>query len=136
MTRSRAGATLLLLAMLVIGGLLGGALTRFADRQAHRNDHPRGQRPSYVDRLSTDLALTDVQRDSLQAVLDRHQPAMDSLWATVRFQFGPQFQAERQLIRNEISSLLTPEQQAKYAELQRQDSLRRAEGDRSRNGRR
>lgn len=136
MTRSRTGATLLLLAMLAIGGLVGGALMRFVDRESHRREHPVRQRPSYVDRLSTDLTLTDLQRDSIQVVLDRHQPTMDSLWTVVRQQFGPQLQAERQLIRNEISGLLTPAQQAKYAELQRQDSLRRAEGERSRNVRR
>jgi len=133
MTRSRTGATVLLIAALVLGGLVGGALTSFADRRAHRKDRPR---PSYVDRLSTELTLTQGQRDSIQVVLDRHQPTMDSLWAVVRQQFGPQLSAERQLIRTEISALLTREQQAKYAELQRQDSLRRAEGDRSRNGRR
>lgn len=133
MTRSRTGATALLLAALVIGGLVGGALTRFADRQTHRKAHSR---PSYVERLSAELTLTQAQRDSIQIVLDRHQPTMDSLWAVVRQQFSPQLSAERQLIRNEISALLSSEQRAKYAELQRQDSLRRAEGDRSRNGRR
>ena len=75
--------------------------------------------------------LTPAQRDSIQAVLDRHQPAMDSLWELIR----PQFQSERQAIRKAINGLLTPEQQAKYLEVQRQDSLRRAERDRSRNGR-
>ena len=132
MTRSRTGAAVLLLAALLIGSLIGGAFTRVATRQAP----PGRPRPTYVDRLSEDLALTRAQRDSIQVVLDRHQPTMDSLWTVVRQQFGPQFQSERQRIRNEIRPLLTPEQQAKYAELQRQDSLRRAEGDRSRNGRR
>ena len=125
MTRSRSGAALLLLGTFVIGGLIGGALTAVLDHRAHK-------RPSYVDRLATDLTLSGAQRDSVQAVLERHQPAMDSLWQLIR----PQFQSERQLIRNEISTLLSPEQQAKYTQLQRQDSVRRAEMDRSRNGRR
>jgi len=125
MTRSRSGAALLLLGTFVMGALIGGALTAMADHRAHK-------RPSYVDRLATDLTLSDTQRDSVQAVLERHQPAMDSLWQLIR----PQFQSERQLIRNEISALLSPEQQAKYTQLQRQDSVRRAEMDRSRNGRR
>ena len=135
MTRSRASAAALLVAMFVLGGLVGGAATRLADRGEHGRER-RPPRPTFVDRLTSDLGLNESQRDSVQMVLDRHQPAMDSLWATVRLQFGPQFQAERQQIRKEISRFLTPEQQAKYAELQRQDSLRRAEGDRSRNGRR
>lgn len=122
MTRSRAGAILLLAATFVVGGLLGGALTRMSHRS----------RPNYVERLAADLSLSDAQKDSVQAILDRHQPAMDSLWSLIR----PQFTSERQNIRTEITSLLTPEQQTKYVELQRQDSLRRAELDRSRNGRR
>ena len=125
MTRSRSGAALLLLGTFVIGGLIGGALTALADHRAH-------QRPSYVDRLATDLSLDQSQRDSIRAVLERHQPAMDSLWQLIR----PQFQSERQLIRNEIGALLSAEQKAKYIQLQRQDSLRRAEMDRSRHGRR
>lgn len=131
MTRSRFGAVLLLLGTFLLGGLLGGAATTLADFRAHKR-HKDRPHPSYVDRLTADLKLSDPQRDSIQQVLDRHQPAMDSLWRLIR----PQFQSERQLIRNEISALLTPEQQAKYRELQRQDSLRRAETDRGKNGRR
>jgi Spy/CpxP family protein refolding chaperone len=131
MTRSRLGAVLMLLGTFLLGGLLGGAATTLADHRAHKR-HKDRPHPSYVDRLAADLSLSDVQRDSIQAVLDRHQPAMDSLWRLIR----PQFQSERQLIRNEIGALLTPEQQAKYRELQRQDSLRRADSDRGKNGRR
>lgn len=129
MTRSRSGAAVLLVATFVLGGLVGGAATTVAD---HRRPDPHHGRPSFIDRLSGDLDLTANQRDSIQMVMDRHQPAMDSLWALIR----PQFSAERQAIRNEISALLTKDQQARYLELQRQDSVRRAEGDRSRNGRR
>ena len=132
MTRSRLGAAFLLLATFVLGGLVGGAATSLADRKSHSPGHGDHPRPGFVDRLQSDLNLTPAQRDSVQAVLDRHQPAMDSLWQIIR----PQVQSERQAIRNAISALLTPEQQAKYLELQRQDSLRRAEAERSRNGRR
>jgi Spy/CpxP family protein refolding chaperone len=124
MTRSRSGAAALLIATVVLGGLVGGAATTLADH--------RGPRPTFVERLSNDLSLTRAQQESIKVILDRHQPAMDSLWQIIR----PQFQTERQVIRNEISSLLTPDQQAKYTQLQRQDSIRRAEGDRSKNGRR
>ncbi len=66
-------------------------------------------------------------------MLDRHQPAMDSLWQVIR----PQFESERQTIRTEISALLTPAQQARYVTMmQRQDSLRKAEAERRGNGRR
>jgi Spy/CpxP family protein refolding chaperone len=128
MTRSRLGAAGMLLAAFVLGGLVGGAATTsMADRRV-----PKRPRPSYVERLAADLVLTEAQQDSVRAVLDRHQPAMDSLWESIR----PQFQSERQAIRDQITALLTPEQQSRYAALQRQDSLRRAERERDRNGRR
>ena len=130
MSRLRLAPLGLLVATFVLGGLVGGAATTLADRSTHRK-HER-PRASVVERLARDLELTNPQRDSIQAVLDRHQPAMDSLWQKMR----PQFESERQLIRNEITALLTPEQQAKYTALiQRQDSLRRAGPDRNRNGR-
>lgn len=131
MTKSRGGALLLLIGTFVLGGLLGGTLTSWGERRSHdqRRDRPR---PTYVERLSQDLDLTPDQRERIQQVLDRHQPAMDSLWAQIR----PQFESERQVIRQEIITLLTAEQQAKYAAiLQRQDSLRRAGQERNRNGR-
>ena len=131
MTRSRLGAVVLLLAAFLLGGLVGGAATSMADRRSHQH-RDRPPRPSYVDRLGTELGLSEAQKDSVRAVLERHQPAMDSLWESIR----PLLQSERQAIRKEIHALLSDEQQARYIALQRQDSLRRAEGDRSKNGRR
>lgn len=131
MTRSRTGALALLVAAFVFGALVGGAATSMADRQSHKakGDRPR---PTYVERLGAELGLTTGQMDSVRAVLQRHQPAMDSIWESIR----PLMASERQSIRNHITALLTSEQQAKYLELQRQDSLRREERERSRNGRR
>jgi len=128
MTRSRLGAALLLAATFVLGALLGGTVTTLAEQRAHQ----KRERPGYLERLSLDLGLSEDQRDSVRAIMIRHQPAMDSIWRLTR----PMFQSERQLIRNEISGLLTPEQQSKYAQLQRQDSIRRAESERNRNGKR
>ena len=132
MTRSRTGALALLIAAFVLGGLVGGAATSMADRRSHKTkaDHP--PRPTYVERLGAELSLTPAQMDSVRAVLQRHQPAMDSIWESIR----PLMASERQSIRNHITALLTPEQQTRYLELQRQDSLRREERERSRNGRR
>ncbi len=133
MTASRSGAAVLLIATFVLGGLVGGAFTSLAEKRSHRDNGQEGRkdhrRPSYIDRLTEDLDLTSAQRESVQAVLDRHQPAMDSLWD----RFRPQFDSERLSIRKEISTLLTAGQQARYTSLiQRQDSLRR-EADRKRN---
>lgn len=133
MSRQRLVAVLLLAASFVLGGLVGGAATSFADRRGHGGGHGDRHRPSFVEHLTQELELTAAQRDSVQTVLDRHQPAMDSLWQAIR----PQFESERQAIRTEISSLLTPAQRTRYsAMIQRQDSLRKAEAERRGNGRR
>ncbi len=133
MTKSRFGAMALLVATFVLGGLLGGALTSLAERRSHDRGRERRPRPSYVERLSQDLDLTPDQREKIQAALDRHQPRMDSLWAQIRQQF-PQLENQRVAVRQEVLSLLTPEQQARYtAIIQRQDSIRKA-NERNRNG--
>lgn len=132
MTKSRVGALMLLVATFVLGGLLGGALTSFAERKNHAPGR-RGPRPTYVERLSQDLGLSPEQRDSIQGILDRHQPVMDSLWTEIRQQF-PQLESQRVTVRQEVQAVLTPEQQAKYtAIVQRQDSIRRSMSERNRN---
>jgi Spy/CpxP family protein refolding chaperone len=133
MTRSRLGALLLLVATFVLGGLLGGTLTSMAERREHGR-RPSGPRPGYVERIGRDLDLSAEQKEKIQAVLDKHQPTMDSLWTELRQRF-PQLDSERVAVRQEVFSLLTPDQQARYtAIIQRQDSLRRANGpERNRN---
>lgn len=132
MTKSRFGALMLLVATFVLGGLLGGALTSYAGRESH-DPGKRKPRPTYVERLSQDLGLSPEQRDSIQSILDRHQPVMDSLWTEIRQKF-PQLEAQRISVRQEVQAVLTPEQQAKYAAIvQRQDSIRHSMSERNRN---
>jgi len=132
MTRSRLAAGLLLLATFVLGGFFGGAVSTYAERRDFAKRHGHQERPTYVDRLDQEVSLRPLQRDSISAILDRHRPVMDSLWAIV----GPQFDSERESIRREIRALLSPEQVERYnAMTQRQDN-RRLERERSRNEKR
>jgi hypothetical protein len=132
MTRSRIAAGLLLLATFVLGGFFGGAVSTYAERRDFAKRHGNKERPTYVDRLDQEVSLRPPQRDSISAILDRHRPVMDSLWAIV----GPQFDSERESIRREIRAVLSPEQLERYnAMTQRQDS-RRLERERSRNEKR
>jgi hypothetical protein len=132
MTRSRLGAGLLLLATFLLGGFFGGAVSTYAERRDFAKRHGNKERPTYVDRLDQEVSLRPPQRDSISAILDRHRPVMDSLWAIV----GPQFDSERESIRREIRAVLSPEQLERYnAMTQRQDS-RRLERERSRNEKR
>lgn len=132
MTRSRLAAGLLLLATFVLGGFFGGAVSTYAERRDFAKRHGHKERPTYVDRLDQEVSLRPLQRDSISAILDRHRPVMDSLWAIV----GPQFDSERESIRREIRAVLSPEQLERYnAMTQRQDN-RRLERERSRNEKR
>jgi Spy/CpxP family protein refolding chaperone len=124
MTRSRLAASGLLALVFALGALVGGAATMLADRTRHGGDRS-GDRPSFVRILKEELTLTADQEQRISGILDRHQPAMDSIWGIVR----PQFEAERQTVRNEIRALLEPDQLKKYEVLiARRDSVRRARG--------
>ena len=122
MIPTRSKAATLLLGAFALGALAGGAATLLAERGRHWRDTERG--PSFfAERLKEDLKLTPPQVDSVTRVLERHRPTMDSIWSQVQ----PQFESQRQQIRTEIRSMLTPEQQRAYATLlARKDSLHRA----------
>jgi Heavy-metal resistance len=111
-------AVLLLLAALV-GAAAGSALTlRFSG--SHEGGHGSAR---YVALLDRELRLSPAQHDTVQAILQRHRNAMDSLWQEI----GPRLDARREAIRSEIRMQLTPEQQQRYAGLTaRLDSERKA----------
>lgn len=131
MTKSRLAATGLLALTFALGGLAGAAATMMADSD-HPAPAPHGKtraayiaqmRQEFIDQLRTELDLTSTQERDVIGILDRHQPAMDSLWRSVRVQFD----TERQSVRKEIGNLLVPAQQDKYRELlAKRDSARRA----------
>lgn len=117
---STARATYLLIAAFVGGGLVGGAAVMMVDRANHDRRGGSQSRPSYVDRLTTELGLTSEQRAAVEGILQRHIPRMDSLWAAMRN--GPELLAVQQAIRDDIRSQLTAEQQERYtAMLDRQE---------------
>jgi hypothetical protein len=120
MSKSTRTATLLLLAAFTLGviaGIGGMALYRASPGPGH-TPGPSG----YLTRLSKDLELSPVQRDSVGAILKRFEPAMDSIWQD----FRPKFETLRAELRSDINAQLTPDQQRRYAELlERQDARRR-----------
>ena len=126
MTRSRWVATGLLILAFALGALAGGAATMVADRDGHRPRDPYSPQ-SFAQRLAGELTLSPAQEQQVLTILERHQPAMDSIWRQVRVQFD----SERQEVRREIRALLAPDQEQKYdAMLARLDSLRRERGNR------
>lgn len=123
MTNSTRTATLLLVAAFLLGALAGGAALSLATRGRGMGPGGHAQGSSgYLSRLSKDLDLTPVQRDSVAAILKRYEPRMDSIWQDIR----PRFDTLRGELRTNISAQLTADQKRHYAELlERHDAERR-----------
>jgi hypothetical protein len=113
--RSTRSAAVLLLAAFLLGALFGAGGHLVADRLDRGPEHARrgGGRSGYLDHLTRELALTEVQRDSVRVVLERHRPAMDSL----RREIAPRFETLQLAIRSDIRTQLTPDQQRKLDEM-------------------
>lgn len=121
MIGSRSAAVRLLALAFALGALIGGAATMLAERGSHPAERREG-RQGYLERLSAEVGLSTTQEAAISQVLERHEPAMDSIWASVRVQF----ETHRQSARQDIRAVLTPEQLVKYdAMLARRDSARR-----------
>ena len=113
MTRSRLAASGLLLAVFALGAVAGGVGVSLAEhREGDAGTSPRS-RDGYIARLTTELDLSGDQRDSVRAIMERHKPAMDSMWGEVR----PRFDSLRTVVRDAIRGQLQPEQAKKYDEM-------------------
>lgn len=113
MTRSRLAAAGLLLAVFALGALAGGVGVSRAEHRGGDGGTRRNSPESYLNRLTTELELSGVQRDSIRTIMERHKPAMDSMWGEVR----PRFDSLRTVVRAEIRGQLSPDQAAKYLEM-------------------
>ncbi len=131
LNRSKSLAASLLVATFLLGVAVGGvALAAWGDRGDERERPPR-ERPSYADILERELSLTTAQRESVDVILARQQQTMTALWTEI----GPRFDSLRVEIRDEISQLLSEEQQAKYQDMIARSERRRAGRDRGNHGR-
>jgi Spy/CpxP family protein refolding chaperone len=69
-----------------------------------------------IERLARDLDLTTDQRTKIEGVLTARRPRLDALQQEVRSKFD----AEQESLRNEIRAILTPEQQQKFDEREKE----------------
>lgn len=110
---------LLLLAVAFAAGIAGGmALERVRAVRSWRAAErpfveagPRGMRPLA---LFEQLDLTDEQRARIRAIVEASRPAIDSVFRLT----APQIAAIHDSVRAEIRTLLTPEQQERFDELE------------------
>lgn len=96
------------------------------DRERERERSPR---LSYIERLDRELNLAPEQRDSVAAILRRHDATIKQIWQESR----QRFDQVRAQLRGDIMQVLNEEQREKYqAFIARSDSIRaaRARGER------
>jgi len=122
MTKRPWKAAVLLAAVFIAGGLLGGAVGRMTTPMG-QGRYPNGM----LNHMTQDLGLSPAQQDSIRAVLERWRPAMDSAWSEVR----PRIETVRARIRSDIAAQLTAEQRTKYdAMIKRHDEAHQAQSHR------
>ncbi|MBA2627776.1 MAG: hypothetical protein H0U85_07165 [Gemmatimonadales bacterium] len=123
---SRGKAAALLVLVFLAGLLAGAAGMRVMGRGAF--DGRRGPRrgpDSFVQMLTKELDLSAPQQDSVRAILARRTAAMDSMWREI----GPRFETLKGTVRSDIRMQLTPDQQRKFAEMNKRfDRMRPAPG--------
>jgi hypothetical protein len=109
LSRSKIAALALLALVFVAGGAAGWGV-----REGGRCES-RGRRgpDAMVDRLTRELSLTPAQRDSVRVIFERHHPEFEALWAGVR----PRFDSLKTIVRTEVATQLSPDQQARYQRL-------------------
>jgi len=123
MQRSKQQALMFLLGAVLVGGALGFTADQmWTQKKSNKSWAPR-------QRMYDDLALTDSQRVAFDALLDEQNCQISSVMKPVR----PRLDSIRGIARQQMSALLTPEQQAKLearrAEMARRDSVERVRRD-------
>jgi hypothetical protein len=99
-------AVLLLACVFLIGGLTGAAIERAREQRGGPPGRGAQQPGGLPPEISRRLNLTAEQTKEIQAVLDRHKPATDSVMG----EFLPRLRSVTDSVRAEIRSILTPAQ--------------------------
>lgn len=118
--RSRAWAAGLLFAAFGAGVAIGAATVAWGQRDDDR-DRNREPRLSFIERLDRDLDLRPEQRESIGAILERHNVTTNDIWRQAR----QRFDSMRVQVRREIMTVLDQRQQELFRAINaRNDSLR------------
>jgi len=129
LNRSKLAAVTLLAAVFLAGGLAGWGGREVSGKENDRGRSRRGP-DAWVAYLGKELDLSAAQRDSVRAILTRHRPETEALWAQVR----PRFDSIKTRVRAEIDAQLTPAQREQHqrliekAEHRRRGDSTKAEG--------
>ncbi len=121
-------AVLCLAGVFVAGALFGvvahSVYSQRATAAATTNSPtPKDLRARYLNRLDSRLTLTPAQREKISPILESSGDRVREL----RDRIEPEFEAIRHNQRQEIMTLLTPEQQTEYQKLIEEQRRRREE---------
>jgi hypothetical protein len=103
-------ASLALVLAFVAGGLAGAAWERGHGAGEHRRHDTRRGSQGVAEAMKHRYGLSDPQTRSIDAILRKRRPRIDSLMAIV----GPQLRAAFDSTNAEIRQVLTPGQRAKF----------------------
>lgn len=104
--------SILLGLLLFLSGALVALMTEHAIVLHHRTSSRTTSHRALLNELGSELDLTPAQRDSVQAILSRHQPLVDSAWRTINHQLYVTMDS----VHNELSRVLQPEQTVRLHE--------------------
>ena len=107
----------LILVVFLLGGVAGASVDRLLFLKGQSASPPgkgeRGGRGRMIEQMKTDLNLTDEQTTSVRAIFDD----MRKEFSPRRFDECPGVKESREKSRARIRTVLTPEQQKKYDEI-------------------
>ena len=108
-----------LIAVLALGGLLAVTTNVSAqDAKEKRGDRRGGPAvQERVDRMATELQLTDEQKTKVKAVMEEQGKKMQELRDATPEQRREKFQAMREEMDKKMKAILTPEQQTKWEKM-------------------
>src|SRR5690349_19832214 len=117
-TRKQFGAVALLLVTFAAGAVTGRASSRWLRAPSERQRAEGGERRGsgerrgggFVATLQRELNLTPEQRDSVQVIVRRWDPAMRAVYDGMR----PRFDSLRALVHADIMQVLTEDQKAAF----------------------
>jgi Spy/CpxP family protein refolding chaperone len=114
---------LILIAALALGGLLACSTISMAQDDAAKKDTTKGGKNRFsvdqrLERMTTELTLTDDQKPKVKAVLEETSKSMQGLRDLPQDERRTKMQSIREEETKKLNAILTPDQQAKYAKMQ------------------
>ena len=124
MQRSKSLAMVFLLGVFLAGGAVGFA----ANQVAGPEKECKGDRASYRERFARELGLSASQRQAVDSLMEAQRAQVRALYSPVRPQLDSIGRGRDSIFEDtqrQLRALLTPEQQARFERMHREDSARK-----------